>query len=74
MSYEDELIQRDQKSLLCGACAEGYHDECEQIGCACRECQEESEERAERAQQREIEDYYGGEGIRIYGPSDPKGR
>ena len=68
-----ELNDRDQKNLLCAACAEGEHDECDQLDCACRECQEESEARAERAQQREIEDYYGGDGIGSYGPSDPKG-
>lgn len=54
-----ELNYRDQKSLLCAACADGYHEECEEIGCACKQCETEAEARAERAQEREFERYWG---------------
>jgi hypothetical protein len=42
--------------------------------CACPECNRRAEARAERQQQEEITDYYGGDGIGSYGPSDPKGQ
>jgi hypothetical protein len=36
MSYEDELIQRDQNTpQICEMCAERHHDFCEKEYCAC---------------------------------------